>query len=154
MRLTKSPLPVKAIILKALFFLATCSLFTLQACAPHGPHKPVNLGGRGKPTPVDQPGSPQTGASLSYTDVQPIFGARCARCHNAGAINWMDETTATAAAQAGKMRVMIEGRIMPMDGTPEAAAITDEEREKILEWADSASAGPQVASPPAAPAPQ
>jgi ubiquinol-cytochrome c reductase cytochrome b subunit len=105
--------------------------------------------------------SGSTNHSPTYLrDVQPIFAASCARCHNpqAGIYNWLDYKTAFAYRWEIRLRVWNSWKggyyeeAMPVPNSPESLALTDAERLTIRSWvAKGAVRG--VAPAPAAPAP-
>jgi mono/diheme cytochrome c family protein len=128
---------VKLKISSALFFLSFCSLSILPACTFNGPHKPVQAGDSlGKPDGGGSGGSgggDTGGAIVSYSDVKSIFETRCASCHLMNHKWAIDQATAEGKRDVIKTRV--EGRTMPMVGSEQAKAITDNERAKIVAWA-------------------
>ncbi len=76
-------------------------------------------------------------------DVQPIFMGKCSRCHNQQArfvYNWLDYSTAYADRWEIRRRVWDSWQghyfkeSMPIENSPEAMAITDDERRTILSW--------------------
>jgi len=89
--------------------------------------------------------SGSTNQSPTYLrDVQPIFAASCARCHNPETriFNWLDYESAFADRWEIRRRVWDswKGRYykeaMPMPGSPESLAFTDAERLTIRKWVD------------------
>ena len=93
-----------------------------------------------------RPGSRPPAAVKSPTylgDVLPILMGKCARCHNdqsAVLANWLDYKTAARKRWEIKRRVWDSyhgtyfKQPMPTANGPEAAAITDEERQIIKDW--------------------
>jgi mono/diheme cytochrome c family protein len=95
-------------------------------------------------------------------DVQPIFAASCARCHNPETriYNWLDYNSAFADRWEIGRRVWNSWKgwyyreAMPMPNSPESLALTDEERLTIRNWvANGAVRGVAPAAAPNAPAP-
>ena len=96
------------------------------------------------------PGNSTDSQAPTYLrDIRPILMGKCARCHNGESRilqNWMNY------AEAARRRWEIKRRIwdswagayfkqpMPIENSPEHAAITDEERVLIREWAESGAA--------------
>lgn len=118
--------------------------FSLTACAPSGEHKPV---------PSAQDSSPAGGAKIGsanvqFADVQGVFSARCTRCHNSGDKNWTDRASAEKWARSGAMARALSTGFMPLKGSPEASAITADERQKIVSWSQSLTASGGTAASP------
>jgi mono/diheme cytochrome c family protein len=79
-------------------------------------------------------------------DVQPIFMANCARCHNQETrfvYNWLDYKTAFADRWELKRRVWDSWKgsyykeAMPIANSPESLALTDEQRLTIKNWVEN-----------------
>ena len=107
----------------------------LNGCIPDGPHKP--LPGQNEPV---QP------AAIGYDSVRPLFANYCSACHpSRSGPDWLDYSQAEAYAQNGKLlqRILIE-KTMPPPGSPQSAAITENQRRAIAAWARAG--GPQQAS--------
>lgn len=115
--------------IKRFFVMSVCSL-SLAACG--GAHKPIHPA-----SPLEAGTS--TGSAPSYEQIQPILQQRCSRCHGSGALNWMDKGTFTAEAKKGSVHTMISSKAMPKPGSPESSSITDDERAKIIAFADGVS---------------
>lgn len=95
----------------------------LTACGPGGPHKPVEgeVSGQG---------------GVTYDQVRPIFANICAACHPArSGPNWLDYSQAQTYVKNGRLlERVVKQRTMPPPGTPQAAAITDRQRQLIGLW--------------------
>jgi len=79
-------------------------------------------------------------------DVQPIFMANCARCHNQQTrfvYNWLDYKTAYADRWEIKRRIWDSWKgtyykeAMPIENSPESLALTDDQRLTIKNWVDN-----------------
>lgn len=94
-----------------------------------------------------QSGSNGESHSPTYLrDVQPIFLGKCFRCHNDQArflSNWLDYNTALADRHELKRRVWDSWKgdyfkqPMPILNSPEAEALTEQERRVIRDWVES-----------------
>lgn len=75
-----------------------------------------------------------TNSAPSYQDVKPIFQKHCAQCHNPtwAAKNWMDEET--AKKNAPQIKIRVQNKTMPPGNFTK---MTEEERQKIIDWVDS-----------------
>jgi cytochrome c553 len=107
---------------KFLGFTFGLALAFVISCAPNGPHQPIN-GGTGLVT-------------SSYAEVRPIFATYCSACHpSRSSPNWLDYGEAKAYVNNGKLlsRVILE-RSMPPAGSPQAAAISEHDRQVIADW--------------------
>jgi cytochrome c553 len=106
------------------FVWGGCLLST--GCAPSGgSHKPVTgVGGAGAAGVVD------------FQRVRPIFADNCAACHpSRSGPDWLDYTQAQAYAKNGRLlRRAVTDKSMPPPGSPQAAAISDDERRLIGQW--------------------
>lgn len=133
---------VKGIFFRGLFSISVCTFF-ITACNKDGRHKPL-------PAVSPTAGSPR-GSAETYESIQPILQARCLRCHNAGPLNWGDPQTIQRVVRNGVLKEKIASGLMPQKGSPEAAAITPEERQRLLAWASAETgvAKPEVANRPA-----
>lgn len=117
--------------------------FTVIGCQVEGPHMPVES----PPPSVPSEGGPSAAPSESdgptYADVRPLFEKFCGRCHGVIATpDWLQFEQAQAVALSGRLvqRVWNDRdtpRAMPQPGTPEAQAITLEDRELIRKWAEN-----------------
>lgn len=114
------------------------SLLTLVACAPKGPHRP-------SPNPVAASG--QVGGDVSFGSIQPILANRCSSCHNPGKglPDWNNQTVAESKRAVIALRV--GNKSMPQPGSPEASQFTNEERAKILAWAQAGGGAPAPQQP-------
>ena len=91
--------------------------------------------------------SDSTAQSPTYLgDVQPIFMANCARCHNQQTrfvYNWLDYKTAYSDRWEIKRRIWDSWKgtyykeAMPIANSPESLALTDDQRLTIKNWVDS-----------------
>jgi mono/diheme cytochrome c family protein len=91
-----------------------------------------------------------TSQSPTYLgDIQPIFMANCARCHNQQTrfvYNWLDYKTAYTDRWEIKRRVWDSWKgsyykeAMPIENSPEALALTDDQRLTIKNWVVSGGA--------------
>lgn len=126
---------VKLKIGTAVFFVSLCSLFYLPACTFKGSHKPVPVGG------LDKPGGGEkgTGEIVTFGDVKSILENRCASCHVKDH-KWALDPAASEAKRA-VVKDRVGGRTMPMVGSAEAKAMTDDERAKVLAWAEGKALG-------------
>ena len=79
-------------------------------------------------------------------DVQPIFMGNCSRCHNQQSrfvYDWLDYKTAYADRWEIKRRIWDSWKgsyykeAMPVANSPESQALTDEERQTIVNWVDN-----------------
>jgi cytochrome c553 len=125
-------------------FLLALLVFNIQ-CDRRGPHQ--------KLSPIDQNETKKEGTKtgaggagkeikeIKYSDVQAIFKNRCGRCHNGnGLANFSDEQVAETFAKDGRLIKRVwNDRTMPLLGQPEANEITNEERDRIRQWASSVS---------------
>lgn len=69
---------------------------------------------------------------ITYTkDIKPLFSKRCAMCHSAGDLNWMDYNTAFIKKDLIYYRV-VKMKNMPPPGLP----FTDAERKLVGDWID------------------
>jgi mono/diheme cytochrome c family protein len=113
------------------------------------------------PGPDNGPGAPVAAseAPTYLRDIQPIFMGNCSRCHNQESrfvYDWLNYKTAYADRWEIRRRLWDswkgsyykEG--MPVANSPEAFAITDEERLAIRTWVDNG-APMGVAPPPGGP---
>jgi mono/diheme cytochrome c family protein len=91
-------------------------------------------------------------------NIQPIFMASCARCHNQQSrfvYDWLDYKTAYADRWEIKRRLWDSWKgsyfkePMPVSNSPESLAITDEQRAMIKAWVESGA--PVGVAPPAPP---
>jgi mono/diheme cytochrome c family protein len=117
-----------------------------------GPERNVMAGnpeaGSAAPQPLPRRAVPSAHRSYSATyarDVLPILMGKCARCHsgqNGILQNWLDYKTAAGDRWEIKRRVWDswEGRYfkqpMPTANSPEAQAMTEEERRSIRDWVE------------------
>ena len=91
--------------------------------------------------------SDSTAQSPTYLgDVQPIFMANCARCHNQQTrfvYNWLDYKTAYSDRWEIKRRIWDSWKgtyykeAMPIANSPESLALTDDQRLTIKNWVDN-----------------
>jgi ubiquinol-cytochrome c reductase cytochrome b subunit len=104
--------------------------------------------------------SGSTNQSPTYLrDVQPIFAASCARCHNPQTriYNWLDYKSAFADRWEIRRRVWDSWKgwyykeAMPMPGSPESLAFTDAERLTIRKWVDGDGGAVRGVAPAPAP---
>lgn len=79
-------------------------------------------------------------------DIQPIFMASCARCHNQQTrfiYNWLDYKTAYADRGEIRRRIWDSWKgtyykeAMPIENSPESLALTDDQRLMIKNWVDN-----------------
>ena len=82
---------------------------------------------------------------VSFDEVKPLFEKHCMLCHRGvpPIINWLDENTAKEYVENGKLYNRIwELKDDPMRGMPlgNAFGMTEEERQKIVEWLEGESA--------------
>jgi len=79
-------------------------------------------------------------------DIQPIFMGNCSRCHNQQSrfvYDWLDYKTAYADRWEIKRRIWDSWKgsyykeAMPVANSPESLALTDEERQTIVNWVDN-----------------
>jgi len=100
---------------------------------------PATAGGAASPA--------STNPSPTYLgDIQPIFMADCARCHNQQSrfvYNWLDYKTAYTDRWEIKRRVWDSWKgtyykeAMPIENSPESLALTDDQRLTIKNWVDN-----------------
>ncbi len=116
---------------KCFFLHAVCfSLGLITACSPSGPHKPVE--------PASQNGGELAGMErVQFSDIQAVLASRCTRCHNSGDKNWNDPKSVQRWAQSGALGAAVQSGFMPLRGSPEASAFTQEEKGKLLAWVAS-----------------
>ena len=83
---------------------------------------------------VDRQGG-GAGTSVIFADVLPVFKSRCMSCHSTTSPKWTEYDTALQFAENGKLikRVILQ-KNMPKLGSPEANAMTDDERSLIEKW--------------------
>lgn len=100
-------------------------ILIVAACTPKGPHRPVNEQG-----PVRAKGS------VSYNQVRPIFAQNCAACHpSRSGPDWLDYNAAKRYALNGTLvRKVSSERSMPPPGSPQAAAMSDSDRQLLSAW--------------------
>lgn len=124
-------------------------VFSIQ-CTRRGPHQALDPKAQNGTTKSGtQTGEGADGLKIQYSEVKPLFVKNCGRCHiGNGLANWGDEQVAVTAAKSGKLAQRIAVlKNMPPPGSPEAAALKDEERELIHQWALSVSNPKQSAAP-------
>jgi cytochrome c553 len=114
--------------------VSTILSLLLIACAPEGPHMPVQAA-------KDSPKSTTTSQVTDFEQVREIFANRCLRCHNSGDKNWAVQASAEKWAKSGAMPRALANGIMPLKGSPEATAITPDERNLLLAWIEGLSGG-------------
>lgn len=115
------------------FFAAVTAC--MSACSGSGAHRPLDASG----TATAQ------GGGIGYNDVKPIFQKYCSACHPAKSRpDWLNYQMARTFAKNGmlSLRIMTQ-KSMPPPGSPEAAAITEQDREKLDQWAKAG--GPETA---------
>lgn len=113
------------------FFVSGVTI-CLIACVPDSDtHKPAQA----------KTASQSIGGAPNFSDLTPILQARCIRCHNSGTIDWNKEQNLVNAARSGELTRRVQGKLMPKPDSPEAQAITQDERDKILAWAASVTGG-------------
>ena len=104
--------------------------------------------------------SGSTNQSPTYLrEVQPIFAASCARCHNPQTriYNWLDYKSAFADRWEIRRRVWDSWKgwyykeAMPLPGSPESLAFTDAERLTIRKWVDGDGGAVRGVAPAPAP---
>lgn len=101
-------------IILALIVLATsCGYRQIEHC-----EKPIN-----EKTPTTEP------SNEFVVFVNPILQARCVRCHQGKAY-----VSSAAGFTNSRAKSLIRGRQMPPGGTPEAKAITEDERQTLLSF--------------------
>jgi mono/diheme cytochrome c family protein len=134
-------LPCLSAALGCVVFGEASAQSTVDASAPkqNVTSSPTNADGAASPTSNSQ--------SPTYLgDIQPIFMASCARCHNQQTrfvYNWLDYKTAYADRWEIRRRVWNSWKgtyykeAMPIENSPESLALTDEQRQTIKTWADN-----------------
>ena len=111
------------------------------------------------PSPAGSSGTASTTQSPTYLgNIQPIFMASCARCHNQQSrfiYDWLDYKTAYGDRWEIKRRLWDSWKgsyykePMPVTNSPESLAMTDEQRAMIKAWVESgAPEGVAPAAPP------
>ncbi len=110
---------------------------TLTSCSFNGPHRPAD----GARTKLGR---------VSYEQARPVFAKNCAACHpSRSGPDWLDFSQARNYALNGTLeRKVYEEKSMPPPGSPQAAAITDSDRELLAAWAQSGAPEKSVASAP------
>jgi cytochrome c553 len=128
-------------------------LFVLIACSPNGAHKPTADSFENRQN--------QQAGSVGYDQVKPIFAQYCSACHpSRSAPDWLNFTQAQIYAENGKlMQMAVTQKRMPPPGSPQAASIPNEAREKIRAWVQSgavehSSSPASLPSAPSSPQPQ
>lgn len=108
-----------------------------------GQHKPV------APKAEAKSDASPSEAGIIYADVRPIFATQCSACHpSRNGPDWLDYAQAKRYAENKILfRRVVTEKSMPPPGSPQAASITNEERETIGRWASSG--GPEQAVPTA-----
>lgn len=108
---------------RALLFMVGAII--LSACAPaSGPHQPL-------------PQAPTAKSEvISFNQILPIVRLRCARCHNEGTNDWTQEANLKRVARSGALFMRLNTHTMPQEGSEESMAITDREREILIQWAE------------------
>lgn len=111
------------------YFVVTGAII-LSACAkPAGPHQPL-------PKP-----SMGTSQMIGFEQILPIVRLRCSRCHNEGENDWTQEVNLRRVAKSGAMALRLNTHTMPQEGSPESLAITEKEREVLVQWAEHVAIG-------------
>lgn len=127
--------------------LAIAGTICLVDCT-RGPseHQPVRGG---------SDGARKLDAGPSFDSIFPVISQRCARCHNTGTNDWTKEDNLRRVTMSGALELRLSAGTMPQPGSPEAGAISKEERQTILDWAraltakrTSGGSGDQPVTPP------
>lgn len=106
-------------------------------------HQPIPTSG---PAQVGGSTASSSGATVQYSSIRPILEARCLACHSSGELNWNDPAKLAAKAADGTLARVISTGFMPLKGSPQAAAITDAEKQKLLAYARGSRSGGGVAA--------
>jgi cytochrome c553 len=117
-------------------------LLSVLGCQPSGEHKPV-------------PVAPTThGKAISYDDVRPVFARNCAACHpSRSGPDWLDYSQAKPYVSNGLLYdYAVKDKIMPPKNSPQAAAMSESDRQAIGAWVQAGGPehGEAAAAPPAA----
>jgi mono/diheme cytochrome c family protein len=148
-------------VILSLLLAALASVIVGQAVAQSSGTDPKNVQTSSDTTASTQNATPGP-ASQSPTylgNIQPIFMANCARCHNQQSrfvYDWLDYKTAYADRWEIKRRVWDSWKgsyykePMPVANSPESLALTDEQRAMVKAWVEG---GAPEGVAPAAPAP-
>lgn len=87
---------------------------------------------------------------VNYSDIKPVLEKRCASCHSAGPLNWMDEGTFRAAILKGKSAGTLERDLLgEKPRMPISVDISEAERQKIREYVRGVIGQPSSAVPAA-----
>jgi mono/diheme cytochrome c family protein len=134
-------------------FTGLCALLVLGCAATatvSAQNAPVSASVQAQAVP---PASAKLGPTY-LRDVLPIFMGNCSSCHNQQSrfvYNWLDYKTAYADRWEIRRRVWDSWKgsyykeAMPIANSPEALALTDEERQTIRQWVDQG--GPRGVAP-------
>tara|TARA_B100001248_G_scaffold259792_1_gene246543 strand:+ start:5479 stop:6489 length:1011 start_codon:yes stop_codon:yes gene_type:complete len=117
----------------------------LWGCSPpEGPHRPLS-----SPSTQESP----SGSGLGFADVRPVFEKHCSSCHpSVAGPNWLNYDNAIAKIQDGSLkRRLIDEKSMPPPGSPQAMAISEEERQLVARWL--ALGAPRIAEKTSSPPP-
>jgi mono/diheme cytochrome c family protein len=102
-----------------------------------------------KPAPVAATPASTNEAPTYLRDILPIFMGKCSRCHNEEArfvYNWLDYKTAFADRWEIRRRIWDSWKgtyykeAMPIANSPESLALTEAERQAIINWVASGAA--------------
>lgn len=116
--------------LNSLNLILVCGLLVLAGCdLGKGPHKPLASNQAG-----------QFGGEIQgYDKLRSVFVRNCAACHpSRSAPDWLDYEQAKAYASSGKLKQrVVTDKTMPPVGSPQATAMTNEDRARIAQWVDA-----------------
>ena len=113
--------------LMSIIFLSLFGIIYFTACSG----KKVNL----QPT-TEAPSAQTSGGEISFAAVKPLFNQYCVQCHvSSGMPNLAEYEKAQSVAT--KIKNFVSSGYMPQQGSEEAQAITDEERNKIISWVNA-----------------
>lgn len=111
-------------------YFVVIGAIVLSACAKSsGPHQPL-------PRPSVGPSQ-----MIGFDQILPIVRLRCSRCHNEGENDWTQEVNLRRVAKSGAMALRLNTHTMPQEGSPESLAITEREREVLIQWAEHVAIG-------------
>lgn len=117
--------------LHRLYYIIFVSLFGIiyfTGCSG----KKVNL----QPPANESPSAQADGDSISFASVKPIFNQYCVSCHKSSGMPDFS-VYEKAEASASKIKSFVSSEFMPQQGSEEAKAITDAERNMLINWVNA-----------------